>query len=93
MFDISPPHHNDSSRPEIRSWKQYRAFIQDLIWKGNEIFDEYNQILTLDELDEVVASERGGLNHTIEVIKNHPEQIRYLTLDPEGYSLSSHNFS
>ena len=76
--------------PPIRSWKAWQA----LLATGGVIKDEYEKVVTLEELKELVESKRGGMNHTDEVGSHDPYYgERGCFNDDEGHSFNPHEFS
>lgn len=70
---------------ECRSWQEWKIALNG---HDGDIFDEYGDLVTLDDFRKIVE-ERGDdlLNH----YDKHPDQ--YSWKDEEGYSFTDRDFS
>lgn len=75
----------------IDSWERWQEVLQsdDVV-----IRDEYEEIVTFDELAALVAGKIDEkLNHTTYMRVHHPQSAEGCTLDGDGYSFSTGDFS
>lgn len=70
---------------EIRSYKDWMIEL-----KKGEIFNEYDEKISLDELMKMIESKRGGKNHYDECIGKY--DMRNGWKDEEGNSFSPEDF-
>lgn len=74
---------------KIRSYASWKN-----VFKGKgHIEDEYGDRLTPEQFDKIVT-DRGDdlLNHHDFCLEHHPNVMRELWKDPEGYSFASYDF-
>ncbi len=78
----------DEVEPPIRSWKAWQEVLQTGVIK-----DEYDKVVTLDELCALIESKRGGKNHAVECKPDGYLGDYGSFLDDEGHSFTTSEFS
>lgn len=102
---------NNFSRADLTSWKEWRQFLRMGIMVLSDggvpttysiiILDEYGEEISLEELDRVVDSQRDGLVHNTEILKDRRysniwaeySDPNKFWLDDEGFSFTTTEFS
>jgi hypothetical protein len=77
----------------LRSWSDWREFIID---NNLLIEDEYNELLSISELEDLIDRFNKGKSH-VEAEKatlyQYPQLSAHLMVDPDGNEFSYSNFS
>ena len=84
------------AKGEVVSYAQWIDVLEET--DRFELFDEYDQEVSIKTFKELVESKKDGLNHTTECLNSSREHEREHArrscfLDPQGHSFSTGDFS